>query len=75
MHNALKPAGLLFLGMKTGEGLSRDDLGRRYTYYSQARLTELLAAARFEVIDTQTGEAMGLAGNIDPFVLMTFKAS
>ena len=75
LHSALKPAGLLFLGMKTGEGLSRDDLGRRYTYYSQARLTELLAVARFEVVDTQTGEAMSLAGNIDPFVLMTFKAS
>ena len=32
LHRALKPAGLLFLGMKTGEGNARDRLGRRYTY-------------------------------------------
>lgn len=74
LHRALKPNGLLFLGMKTGEGITRDRLGRRYTYYSENQLTERLSAAGFETIDSEHGEGAGLAGSMDPFVLMTFSA-
>jgi len=75
LHRALKPDGFLFLGMKIGDGLTRDRLGRRYTYYSENRLTELLSAAGFNNVASQHGEAEGLAGYVEPFVLMTFRAN
>ena len=74
LHRALKPEGLLFLGMKTGEGNKRDRLGRRYTYYTEDQLTELLSAASFETITSEHGEGVGLVGGVEPFVLMTFRA-
>ena len=74
LHRALKASGLLHLGLKTGSGESRDKLGRRYTYYSETRLKELLEAARFELLASKTGEGVGLAGDVSPFVLMISKA-
>jgi len=74
LHCALKPAGLLFMGMKTGEGMARDRLGRRYTYYSEERLTNLLSATGFDKVASLPGEGEGLAGGMESFVLMTFRA-
>ncbi len=75
LHRALKQNGVLFLGMKTGSGIKRDRLGRRYTYYPEETLIALLANASFKVIATERGEAIGLAGDMEPFVLLTFQAS
>jgi SAM-dependent methyltransferase len=68
---ALRPAGHFFLGMKLGSGERRDALGRFYAYFSEADLTEALEAAGFETLHSVTGQGEGLAGTVDPFVLMT----
>lgn len=68
---ALVPGGILHLGLKLGEGEERDDLGRFYAYYSEAELHDLLHDAGFAVLDVETGEERGLAGTIDPFIVIT----
>ncbi len=71
IHRALIPGGMLFLGMKLGVGEARDVLGRFYSYYSEKELRDLLAQARFTGIQAITGQAKGLAGTDDPYILMT----
>ena len=67
---ALKPGGVFHIGMKTGQGEHRDDLGRFYTYYSVSELRDHLKAAGFEVFGEVEGEGAGLAGTVDPWVEM-----
>lgn len=67
---ALKPGSPFVLGMKTGSGEIRDDLGRFYSYYTVNELTELLQDAGFTVEATNEGVARGLAGNKDPYVII-----
>ncbi|QBY01653.1 class I SAM-dependent methyltransferase [Rhodophyticola sp. CCM32] len=68
---ALQPGGRLFLGMKLGQGEGRDDIGRFYNYYSESELRTRLAEAGLTVSHVQTGEERGLAGSIDPYILIT----
>ncbi len=70
LHRALKPKGLLHIGMKTGTGQGRDRLGRFYTYVTVPELTGLLTTAGFHVTATIEGSEVGLAGTNDPFVIM-----
>jgi SAM-dependent methyltransferase len=70
LHRALKPGGLLHLGMKTGTGEARDGLDRLYSYYSVAELHGMLANAGFTVTATSEGRERGLAGTDDPFVII-----
>lgn len=70
IHTALKPAGLLHLGMKTGEGAHRDALGRFYTYYSNDELHEHLNQSGFSVQSVRTGIDPGLAGTLDPWITL-----
>ncbi|WP_341368258.1 class I SAM-dependent methyltransferase [Yoonia sp. BS5-3] len=70
IHKALVPGGILHIGMKTGTGTHRDDIDRLYTYVGVAELTGLLQAAGFEITFTQEGREKGMAGTLDPFVLM-----
>ena len=65
---ALKPSGILHLGMKVGDGEGRDDLGRFYTYYQRDELHEFLNGAGFNVLEEVTGKAPGLAGTVDPWI-------
>ena len=67
---ALKPEGLFHLGMKLGEGERRDALGRLYAFYPEHELTDLLREAGLEPAWTRTGHEKGLAGTIDPFILI-----
>jgi len=67
---ALKPGGLLHIGMKTGQGEARDPIGRFYTYYSDAELTELLRTSGLSVVSRATGREKGLAGTIDPWIIL-----
>lgn len=71
LHRALKANGVLHLGMKIGEGSQRDKLGRLYTYYSQEQLCDLLNEAQFNVEKIELGEALGLAGDIEPWIVVT----
>jgi len=65
---ALTKGGCLHLGMKTGEGAERDQLGRHYCYFTVDELGEMLAAAGLGVIHQREGEERGLAGTLDPWV-------
>ncbi len=56
--------------MKTGDGAERDVLDRLYTYVSVPELQGLLEGAGFTVNDIKEGEERGMAGTIDPFVIM-----
>ena len=67
---ALKPDGVFHLGTKLGEGERRDALGRFYTFYSEDELTDLLRAAGLEPTWMRKGREKGLAGTIDPFILL-----
>ncbi|AEI95374.1 class I SAM-dependent DNA methyltransferase [Roseobacter litoralis] len=59
---ALKPGGRFHIGVKTGTGSKRDTLGRRYTYYTESELVDLLAAAGLTVFDHREGCDTGLDG-------------
>ena len=70
IHRALKPGGLLFLGLKLGTGEHRDELGRYYTYFSQTEIETALAKAGYTLDRYVTGTGKGLAGSYDGFILV-----
>ena len=70
IHRALKPGGILFLGMKLGTGEHRDDLDRYYTYYSETQIKDALTSAGFTIDRTVQGMGKGLAGSYDGFILV-----
>jgi SAM-dependent methyltransferase len=70
LHRALRPGGLLHVGMKTGTGAGRDALDRLYTYVTVRELTGLVTDAGFAVTATHEGREVGLAGTDDPFVIL-----
>ena len=67
---ALRPGGVLHLGMKTGSGERRDRLGRFYAFWSVEELETLLEEAGLTVTSAREGAEPGLAGSVDPFVVM-----
>lgn len=66
---ALKPGGMLHVGMKLGEGERRDALGRIYAFVTVAELHDMLEEAGLAPDATREGEERGLAGTVDPFVI------
>lgn len=70
LYRALRPGGHFHIGMKLGTGSVRDRLGRHYSYYSQSELTEHLNKVGFVVDDASTGEDMGLAGDVEPWIVL-----
>jgi 2-polyprenyl-3-methyl-5-hydroxy-6-metoxy-1,4-benzoquinol methylase len=62
LHTALRPNGVLHIALKTGAGEQRDPIGRLYTYYTDAELTDLLNTAGFTVTNRTTGRDIGLDG-------------
>ncbi|WP_420861458.1 class I SAM-dependent methyltransferase [Algirhabdus cladophorae] len=70
LHRALKPQGLLHLGLKLGEDAGRDKIGRFYTYYTEPELEALLDAAGFKITHSRTDAAAGMAGTVDPFIIL-----
>lgn len=71
IHIALLPRGIFYMGMKTGTGENRDKLGRFYTFYQIDELTRFIENAGFKIAQIKEGEGTGLAGNIEPYVLIT----
>ena len=59
---ALTPGGLLYLGLKTGEGEARDSLGRFYSYFGREEIERLLTEAGFRDIDGREKEGGGYDG-------------
>lgn len=75
LHRALKPGGRLHLGMKTGEGEKVDSIGRFYAYYTETELHDLLTTAGFTVIKSDLGQGKGMAGDVEPWVILTAEAA
>lgn len=74
IHKALKPNGHFHIGMKLGTGEQRDTINRMYTYYEEDELSGLLSDAGFTVLTTRNGELMGMAGDVEPFIIITAHA-
>lgn len=70
IRRALKPGGLVHIGMKLGEGDERDSLGRFYTYVTQEELLGLLRAVGLVPVDTRETRDSGLSGRIAPGILI-----
>lgn len=68
LHRALKPGGVLMIGMKLGDGEARDRLGRFYTYYTADALDAHLAEAGFTVRDRSLGSGTGLDGTLSDWI-------
>jgi SAM-dependent methyltransferase len=67
---ALKPQGVLHIGLKTGCGERRDAIGRFYAYYEDAEIAALLDAAGLPAFRRATGEESGLDGAIAPWIIL-----
>ncbi len=67
---ALKPGGILFLGMKHGQDSKRDRLDRYYEYYEDEELTRHLSAAGLRPADTWRGTAEGMAGDPEDWIVI-----
>ena len=67
---ALRPGGVLFLGLKRGRGGGRDRLDRHYEYYERADLDRLLTGAGLRPGDCWFGTAEGMAGHPEGWIVM-----
>lgn len=67
---ALKPGGLVHIGLKTGDGEKRDALGRFYAYYTDHEITGLLKAAGLRVETRSFGKDPGLDGTVAPWIIL-----
>jgi 2-polyprenyl-3-methyl-5-hydroxy-6-metoxy-1,4-benzoquinol methylase len=74
LATALKPGGQLHIAVKTGQGETRDKIGRLYTYYGIDELIGLLADVGLTVSETRTGEGPGLSGETASWVALTAHA-
>ncbi|UWQ91011.1 methyltransferase domain-containing protein [Aliisedimentitalea scapharcae] len=70
LHSALKPGGMLHIGLKTGTGEKRDAIGRLYTYYTQDELDGLLQTAGFTPVDHAFGAGVGLDGAVADWMVV-----
>ena len=74
LYTAIKPQGIIHIGLKTGTGAKRDKLGRYYSFYEEYELQEFLQNAGYQIIETRNGEEAGLAGDVSPWITMLAKA-
>jgi len=62
LRRALRPGGLIYVGLKEGTGRSRDTLGRLYTYFTEPEMRGLMTAAGFDDIAAETEPATSFDG-------------
>jgi SAM-dependent methyltransferase len=67
---ALKPGGVLFIGMKRGTGGGRDTLDRYYEYYEREELEALLTESGLTPDTHWTGKAAGLTGHPEGWIVI-----
>ena len=70
LESMLLSSGNLGLGMKLGEGVSRDSLGRFYAYYSEFELKKFLTNLGLKVINRYSGKDAGLTGDVEPWLFL-----
>ena len=66
LATALRPGGVLYLGLKEGTGERTDPLGRHYTYFAQDEISNLLADASFGPARITAYSAPGMEGKDEP---------
>lgn len=74
IRRALTPGGYFHFGTKTGEGERRDDLGRFYAFYTETELEGLFDTAGLTITHRRHGREAGLAGTVDPFIILLARA-
>ena len=62
LHTALRPGGLLYVGVQKGPMDWRDDLGRLYCPFTEDDMRDLLEQAGFSEIDLQFGTGRNYDG-------------
>ena len=70
---ALKPGGILHVGMKTGNGEARDAIDRKYSYVTVEGLHRLITESGLRITHTHEGRDTGLSGSVDAFVVSRAK--
>ena len=75
IRRALKPGGHFHIGMKLGQGETRDRLGRKYTFVTREELGDLLAGAGMVPVWENSFVEKGLAGTNDPGITLLARAS
>ena len=71
LHRALRPGGLLYIGLKEGSGEQRDQFGRFYAYYMEDELTGHLRSAGLTPVDTTHDDVVGMSGAVEPCLHIT----
>lgn len=71
IHRALKTGGILYLGLKEGDGEARDAAGRFYAYFGADEMRSHLATAGFTTIEIETDSVTGLLGTPEPCLHIT----
>lgn len=66
LYRALRPDGVLYLGLKEGTTERRDRLGRHYTYFGQREIVDLLIAAGFTAPRVTAFMSLGMEGQEEP---------
>lgn len=70
IRRALRPDGVVHIGLKEGTGEQRDALGRFYTYYTIEELSDLLRAQGLTPGTPLTGASKGLDGTVAAWFTM-----
>lgn len=74
IQKAIKPNGLLHLGLKTGDIEERDEAGRFYVYYTEVDIRSLLETVGFRFNTIRHGEMPGLIRGPEPYMIVTAHA-
>ena len=70
IFKSLNSNGLFSLGLKLGTGEKRDKIGRKYSYFEEQEVKELLLKEGFFNISQHLGAATGLDGQSSNFVII-----
>ena len=70
IFKSLKPHGLFSLGLKLGIGEKRDKIGRKYSYFEEQEISNILSNEGFCHISHYLGEATGLDGESANFIII-----
>ena len=70
IFKSLKPRGLFSLGLKLGIGEKRDKIGRKYSYFEEKEIRNILSNEGFCHISHHLGEAKGLDGESANFIII-----
>ncbi|MEM7060122.1 MAG: class I SAM-dependent methyltransferase [Pseudomonadota bacterium] len=63
LNTALRKDGKIYVGLKEGEGRSRDSLGRLYTYFTEPEMRGLMEATGFKDFTAKIEPSVGYDGS------------